>query len=127
MGLIAARTDKNAKAAHGISLFLVDTRDHPGFKKGKTLKKIGQPTYDTAEVIPIAISPKYQNFQLFFEDIRLPASAMLGGPDGLNKGFYMMMDELPRLVPTYDPYQTPVTIFLFKRTTGWCYRSDLPP
>ena len=50
MGLIAARTDKNAKAAHGISLFLVDTRDHPGFKKGKTLKKIGQPTYDTAEV-----------------------------------------------------------------------------
>ena len=50
MGLIAARTDKDAKAAHGISLFLVDTRDHPGFKKGKTLKKIGQPTYDTAEV-----------------------------------------------------------------------------
>ena len=55
MGLIAARTDKNAKAAHGISLFLVDTRDHPGFKKGKTLKKIGQPTYDTAEVTIIVI------------------------------------------------------------------------
>ena len=53
MGLIAARTDKDAKAAHGISLFLVDTRDHPGFKKGKTLKKIGQPTYDTAEVTHI--------------------------------------------------------------------------
>ena len=64
MGLIAARTTKDAKAAHGISLFLVDTRDHPGFKKGKTLKKLGQPTYDTAE--------------LFFDNIRLPSSAILG-------------------------------------------------
>ena len=64
MGLIAARTKLDGKAAHGISIFLVDNRDHPGFKKGKTLKKIGQPTYDTAE--------------LFFEDIRLPSSAILG-------------------------------------------------
>ena len=65
MGLIAARTTKSdQKAAHGISIFLVDTRDHSGFKKGKTLKKLGQPTYDTAE--------------LFFDDIRLPSSAILG-------------------------------------------------
>lgn len=28
--------------------------------------------------------------------LRLPSSAMLGGIDGLNKGFYFMMDELPR-------------------------------
>ena len=28
---------------------------------------------------------------------------MLGGPDGLNKGFYMMMDELPRLFLMSDP------------------------
>ena len=38
---------------------------------------------------------------------------MLGGPDGLNKGFYMMMDELPRLVLTYDPYQTRVVKNVF--------------
>ena len=38
---------------------------------------------------------------------------MLGGPDGLNKGFYMMMDELPRLVLTYDPYQTRVAKNVF--------------
>ena len=82
LGLIAARTDPDCKAAHGMSLFLVDTREHPGFKKGKNLRKIGQHTYDTAE--------------LFFEDVRLPASAMLGGPDGLNKGFHYMMQELPR-------------------------------
>ena len=82
LGLIAARTNLDVKPAHGISLFLVDTREHEGFKKGQNLRKVGQHTYDTAE--------------LFFEDIRLPASAMLGGPDGLNKGFYYMMQELPR-------------------------------
>jgi alkylation response protein AidB-like acyl-CoA dehydrogenase len=33
---------------------------------------------------------------LFFDDVRLPASALLGEEEGLNKGFYMMMNELPR-------------------------------
>jgi len=47
-----------------MSLFVIDTRDHPGFKKGKNLRKIGQNTYDTAE--------------LFFDNIRLPSSAILG-------------------------------------------------
>ena len=56
MALVAARTDKNVKAAHGMTLFLVDSREHDGFKKGKNLQKIGQPTYDTSE--------------LFFEDVR---------------------------------------------------------
>ena len=53
------RTTTEGKAAHGISLFLVNTREHTGFIKGKNLNKIGQNTYDTAE--------------LFFEDVRLPA------------------------------------------------------
>jgi len=82
LGLIAARTNLDTKPAHGITLFLVDELEHEGFKKGKNLRKIGQHAYDTAE--------------LFFEDVRLPASAILGGPDGLNKGFYYMMQELPR-------------------------------
>ena len=60
MALVAARTDFECKkAAHGISLFLVDTREHKGFTKGGApLRKIGQPTYDTAE--------------LFFDNVRLP-------------------------------------------------------
>lgn len=82
LGLIAARTNKEGKAAHGISLFLVDTREHKGFNKGKNLRyffykklrnmfsrKIGQHTYDTAE--------------LFFDNVRLPASALLGEEEGL--------------------------------------------
>ena len=47
-----------------MSLFLVDLREHTGFKKGRNLSKIGQHTADTAE--------------LFFEDVRLPKSAILG-------------------------------------------------
>ena len=43
--------------------YLVDT-SLPGFKKGKLLKKLGMPHQDTAE--------------LFFEDMRLPADAVLG-------------------------------------------------
>lgn len=31
--------------------------------------------------------------ELFFEDVRLPASALLGE---LNKGFYYLMNELPQ-------------------------------
>ena len=82
LAVIAARTNPDTKAAHGMSLFLVDEREHLGFKKGQNLRKIGQHTYDTAE--------------LFFEDIRLPSSAILGGSEGANKGFYYMMQELPR-------------------------------
>ncbi|MEH6569019.1 MAG: acyl-CoA dehydrogenase family protein [Halioglobus sp.] len=75
--IVAAITDPG-KGAKGTTLFLVDT-SLPGFEKGKKLEKIGQHTSDTAE--------------LFFQDIRLPESAVLGE---LNKGFVIMMTELPR-------------------------------
>lgn len=57
-----------------MSIFLVDT-DLVGFKHGRLLKKLGRPAADTAE--------------LFFEDIRLPSSAILSGINGLNKGFQL--------------------------------------
>lgn len=80
--LVVAVTDREVeKAAYGISLFLVDT-NLPGFKKGKLLKKIGMHSQDTAE--------------LFFDDIRLPASAVLGGDEGLNRGFQFLMHDLGR-------------------------------
>lgn len=75
--IVAALTDPG-KGAKGTSLFLVDT-SLPGFEKGKKLEKIGQHTSDTAE--------------LFFQDVRLPADALLGE---LNQGFVIMMTELPR-------------------------------
>jgi acyl-CoA dehydrogenase len=75
--IVAAITDPG-KGAKGTSLFIVDTT-LPGFARGKKIEKMGQHTSDTAE--------------LFFQDVRLPATALLGE---LNKGFVIMMQELPR-------------------------------
>ncbi|TNC82483.1 MAG: acyl-CoA dehydrogenase [Oleiphilus sp.] len=77
MVVVCAKTDPSA-AGKGISLFMVDTT-LPGFQRGKQLKKIGQHAGDTAE--------------LFFEDLRVPADALLGEE---NKGFVYLMQELPR-------------------------------
>ncbi|NP_957475.1 long-chain specific acyl-CoA dehydrogenase, mitochondrial [Danio rerio] len=77
--IVVAVTDREAKtAAHGISLFLVD-RGTKGYQKGRKLEKLGLKAQDTAE--------------LFFEDVRLPAEALLGQ---VNKGFYYLMNELPQ-------------------------------
>ncbi len=75
--IVAAITDPG-KGAKGTSLFIVDAT-LPGFARGKKIEKMGQHTSDTAE--------------LFFQDVRLPAAALLGE---LNKGFVIMMTELPR-------------------------------
>merc|ERR1712172_343103 len=77
--ILVAKTKPDAKrAAHGVSLFLVDA-DTPGFHKGRKLKKLGLKGQDTAE--------------LFFEDVRVPGSALLGKENG---GFYQLMEQLPQ-------------------------------
>lgn len=76
--VLAAKTDP-AAGAKGVSLFLVDTKT-PGFSRGKNLDKIGQHAGDTSE--------------LFFDNLRVPADALLGGVEG--QGFVQMMRELPR-------------------------------
>jgi len=74
----AVRTDPDAPGSRGLSLFLVDT-NLPGFSRGRNLEKMGQHAADTSE--------------LFFEDVRVHESAILGE---LNKGFVGLMKELPR-------------------------------
>lgn len=77
--IVVAITNPTAKSpAHGISLFLVE-EGMPGFRKGQKLQKMGMKAQDTAE--------------LFFEDVRLPKSALLGKENG---GFYQLMQELPQ-------------------------------
>ena len=77
--IIVAVTDPDAKSkAHGITLFIVDG-DAKGFKRGKNLRKLGYKAVDTAE--------------LFFEDVRVHKSAILGGG---NRGFYQLMSCLPQ-------------------------------
>jgi long-chain-acyl-CoA dehydrogenase len=75
--IVCAKTDPEA-GAKGVSLFLVDA-GIAGFTKGKPLKKLGMKAQDTSE--------------LFFEDCRIPASALLGEE---GKGFAYLMTELPQ-------------------------------
>lgn len=77
MVIVCAKTDPNA-GSKGISLFLVDT-SLPGYSTGKKIEKMGQHSSDTAE--------------LFFQDMRVPANALLGEE---GKGFIYLMKELPR-------------------------------
>ena len=73
--VLATKTDSDA-GAHGVTLFLVDA-SLPGFKRGKNLAKLGMKAQDTSE--------------LFFEDLRIPASALLGAE---GQGFKLMMQKL---------------------------------
>jgi len=73
--VLATKTDSSA-GAKGVTLFLVDTH-LPGFRRGKNLRKIGMKGQDTSE--------------LFFDDLRVPAAAMLGEE---GRGFELMMTKL---------------------------------
>ncbi|GAU85558.1 acyl-CoA dehydrogenase family protein [Bosea sp. BIWAKO-01] len=78
---VFARTDPDSKTASGISAFLVDA-DRPGITLGRTDKKMGQQGAHTCDVI--------------FDNVRVPKSAILGGPDYEGKGFVTAMKVLDR-------------------------------
>ena len=73
--LLACKTDPKQRA-RGVSLILVET-DRPGFTRGRKLEKIGCKAQDTSE--------------LFFSDLRVPASNLLGNEGG---GFAILMTQL---------------------------------
>lgn len=77
MVIVVAKTDPSA-GAKGISLFLVDAST-AGFSRGKNLDKIGMKAQDTSE--------------LFFQDMRVPADALLGEEGA---GFKYLMECLPQ-------------------------------
>lgn len=76
--LVVCKTD-TSKGAAGISLMVVETANCKGFRVGRVLDKIGLKAQDTSE--------------LFFDDVMLPADALLGGVEG--QGFYQLMADLP--------------------------------
>ena len=78
MVIVVARTNLEVPGSKGTTLFMVDT-DTPGFQRGRNLEKIGLHASDTSE--------------LFFEDVRVPATAILGK---LHGGFAVLMGELQR-------------------------------
>ncbi|WP_156688333.1 acyl-CoA dehydrogenase family protein [Mycobacterium sp. Marseille-P9652] len=75
--IVAARTSPEKKAK-GITLFAVEDGTE-GFARGRILDKVGQPESDTAE--------------LFFDDVRVDESAVIGQVD---HGFIHMMQMLPQ-------------------------------
>ncbi|HEX7036944.1 MAG TPA: acyl-CoA dehydrogenase family protein [Pseudomonadales bacterium] len=78
---VFARTDPNEPGARGVTAFLVDA-DAPGITLGKPNRKMGQQGAHVCDVM--------------FDDCRVPASAIIGGPEKLNKGFATAMKTLDR-------------------------------
>jgi acyl-CoA dehydrogenase len=75
--IVLAVKDPTVDTAHkAIDLYLVEAGT-PGFEKGRTLKKVGWHSQDTAE--------------LFFTDCRVPKANRLGTKGG---GFIMLMEKL---------------------------------
>nr|WP_026454065.1 acyl-CoA dehydrogenase family protein [Saccharomonospora iraqiensis] len=76
--VVAVKTDPDA-GAQGVSLIVVETST-PGFRRGRTLDKVGMHGQDTAE--------------LFFDDVRVPTDNLLGEQEG--QGFIQLMQQLPQ-------------------------------
>jgi alkylation response protein AidB-like acyl-CoA dehydrogenase len=74
--VLAAITDRSA-GYKGISTFIVDFENTPGFRVGKVEEKLGINASGTAELV--------------FEDARLPADSLLGKP---GEGFKQMLTTL---------------------------------
>ena len=77
--IVVAKTNP-AAGAKGTSLLLVE-RGMPGFSVGKRLKKLGLKAQDTSE--------------LFFDNVKVPATNLLGGALQENRGFICLMEQLP--------------------------------
>lgn len=78
---VFARTDLNSAGARGVSAFLVE-RKTAGVSLGQRDRKMGQRGAHTCDVT--------------FDQVRVPASAMLGGEEKLNQGFKTAMKVLDR-------------------------------
>jgi acyl-CoA dehydrogenase len=76
--VVVART--GGPGANGLSLIVLETKDAPGFRRGRNLDKIGLHASDTSE--------------LFFEEAVVPMENLLGSEEGM--GFAQLMQQLPR-------------------------------
>ena len=78
--LVVCKSDAT-QGARGTSILIVETEGCEGFRVGRLLDKMGMKAQDTSE--------------LFFDGVRLPAEALLGGAAQENRGFVCLMEQLP--------------------------------
>ncbi len=78
---VFARTDQDLPGSRGVSAFLVDAGS-AGISLGPANKKMGQQGAHVCDVM--------------FDDCRVPAANIIGGPENLNKGFQTAMKTLDR-------------------------------
>lgn len=77
---VAVKTDPKAAGVKGISLLVIEPKDLPGYRVGRPLAKVGMHGQDTCE--------------LFFDDVHVPVSSLLGSAEG--KGLGQLMEQLSR-------------------------------
>jgi len=77
IAVVVCRTGDSGSGSKDMSLILVEA-DRPGFTKAKPLNKVGMHAQDTCE--------------LFFDEVRVPQSNLLGEVEG--RGFAQLMQEL---------------------------------
>ncbi len=75
---LAVKTDPKAAGPRGMSLLVFEPKGLAGYSVGAPLEKVGMHDQDTCEI--------------FFDDVRVPASSLLGASEG--KGFSQMMTQL---------------------------------
>jgi acyl-CoA dehydrogenase len=75
---LAVKTDPKAAGMRAISLLIVETKNLRGYRVGRSLDKVGMHAQDTCE--------------LFFDDVRIPASNLLGSGEG--QGFSQVMERM---------------------------------
>ncbi|WP_114951615.1 acyl-CoA dehydrogenase family protein [Sphingosinicella terrae] len=73
--MLAVKTDPEA-GSRGISVIIVET-DRPGFRRGRSLRKMGSNAADTGEI--------------FFDEVRVPVTNRMGDEGG---GFKIMMSGI---------------------------------
>ncbi|MFB3908557.1 MAG: acyl-CoA dehydrogenase family protein [Candidatus Eisenbacteria bacterium] len=81
---VYCRTDPDSKGPRGISAIVVE-KPTPGFRIGKVEDKMG------IRAVPVV--------ELEFEECRVPAENLLGGPEALGRGFRSAMATLDRARP----------------------------
>ena len=79
MVIVAVKMGEGDEGGKSVSLVIVEA-DRAGFSKARPLKKVGMKAQDTCE--------------LFFNNVRIPKSNILGGEKAVGQGFIMLMKEL---------------------------------